>query len=321
MARERIVSLIPSATEIICALGGRSRLVGRSHECDYPESVSELPICTEPKFNPEGNSAEIHQAIQAFYKGNSSRVLTQANPLEEALSVYRVRTEVLKELRPDLIVTQSQCDVCAVSLKDVEQAVRELVVSQPQIVSLQPDRLSDIYGDISRVADVLGVKERALELNGKLKKRVASIQENVRLIPKKPRVIVLEWIEPLMAAGNWIPELLEFAGAHNLIGETGKHSPWMNWEELCTKNPEAIVISPCGFSIKRTEEDMHFLTQKPEWKKLSAVRSRNVFIVDGNQYFNRPGPRLVDSLEILAEIFHPAVFHFGYERKGWKRFL
>jgi len=303
MTIQQIVSLIPSSTEIVCALGFESQLVGRSHECDYPEAVRRLPVCTEPKFNPEGSSYEIDRRVKAI--------------LDQALSVYRVHGDVLKELRPDVIITQAQCEVCAVSLREVEEAVAEWVGSRPQIISLEPKTLSDVWAGIVRVAAALGVPERGAELVKTLKQRVFAIAAMARTLPPGPSVACVEWIDPLMAAGNWMPELVEMAGGINLFGEAGKHSPWMKWEELVEKDPNAIVVLPCGFDIKRTREEIPALTRRPEWSRLRAVQTGRVYVTDGNQYFNRPGPRLVESLEILAEILHPGVFRFGHEGTGW----
>ena len=301
----RIISLIASSTEIVCALGFEDQLVGRSHECDFPESVKKLPVCTAPKFQPDGSSYEIDQRVKAI--------------VQEGLSVYRVEAGKLNELRPEVIITQTQCEVCAVSRRDVEAAVCELIDSRPKIVSLEPNALADIWTDILRVAEALDVPERGKALVKQLQKRMAAIAERARALSKKPAVACLEWIDPLMAAGNWMPELVAMAGGVNLFGEAGKHSPWMRWEHLCANDPEIIVILPCGFDIARTQQEMPVLRQKPEWRQLRAVKNRRVYLADGNQFFNRPGPRLVESLEILAEIFHAEVFSFGHEGAGWWR--
>jgi iron complex transport system substrate-binding protein len=302
--KPRIISLIASATEIVCALGFEEHLVGRSHECDYPDSVKRLPVCTEPKFPTEGSSYEIDQRVKAV--------------LQDALSVYRVHAERLKELQPDVIVTQSHCEVCAVSWRDVEQAVCEWLDSRPQIVSLEPNALADVWGSITQVARALDAANCGAELVNQLQERMAAIAEKAGALAEKPTVVYIEWIDPLMAGGNWMPELIELAGGVNLFGEAGKHSPWMMWEELVAKDPEVIFIAPCGFDIERTRQEMPALTRKPEWSKLRAVRHRRVYLADGNQYFNRPGPRLVESLEILAEVLHPSIFHFGHEGRGWQ---
>lgn len=304
MATQRIVSLIPSSTEIVYALNLEGRLVGRSHECDFPESVRRLPVCTEPKFNPEGSSYEIDQRVKAI--------------LHQALSVYRVHGDVLKELQPDVIITQAQCEVCAVSLREVEEVVGQWLGTRPQIISLEPGTLSDVWAGIVRVAEALGGPERGAELVKSLKQRVFAIAARARTLPPGPTVAGIEWIDPLMAAGNWMPELVEMAGGINIFGEAGKHSPWMTWEELVQKDPNVIVVLPCGFDMKRTREEIPALTRRPGWSRLRAVQTGRVYVTDGNQYFNRPGPRLVESLEILAEILHPGVFRFGHEGTGWE---
>ena len=305
--KHRIISLIASSTEIVCALGFEDQLVGISHECDYPPSVKTLPVCTSPKFKVEGTSAEIDQRVK--------------NVLENALSVYHVDSEKLEQLKPTHIVTQSQCEVCAVSLKDVELAVCKLTSSSPAIVSLEPNALEDVWNDIQRVGTALDASDIARNLVDRLRSRMDEISEQTRWIETKlPRVACIEWIEPLMAAGNWMPELVEMAGGLNLFGEAGKHSPWMTWDELVAKDPEIIIVTPCGFDIERTMQEMHLLKDRLEWNEVAAVKTKRVFVADGNQYFNRPGPRLVESLEILAETFHPELFNFGHEGTGWIRF-
>ncbi len=305
MSRLRIVSLIASSTEIVCALGLEELLVGRSHECDYPPSVKQLPICTSPKFNIEGLSYEIDQRVKAI--------------LQEALSVYRVDAELLEKLQPTHIITQAQCEVCAVSLKDVEQAVCQFTGSSPAIVSLEPNSLAGIWADIKRVGEALGVAPRAEALVDRLQRRMDEIANKACSVKFRPTVACIEWIDPLMAAGNWMPELVEMAGGENLFGEAGKHSPWMRWGELVVKDPDTILILPCGFDVQRTLQEIELLTGRAEWQKLKAIRENRVFIADGNQYFNRPGPRVVESLEILAEILHPDLFNFGHEGQGWVR--
>jgi iron complex transport system substrate-binding protein len=305
MPAHRIVTLIASATETVCALGFAEQLVGRSHECDFPESVSRLPICTEPKFSVEGSSYQIDQRVKAI--------------VQEGLAVYRVHADTLKQLRPTLIVTQTQCEVCAVSLRDVQQALGTWLDSQPRIVSLAPNALADLWSDIQEVADALGVPHRGTELVARLRQRMAAIQESARGLAPRPTVACIEWIDPLMAAGNWMPELVEMAGGDNLFGTAGQHAPWMTWEQLFERDPEVIAVLPCGFDLDRTRRDLPALTRKPDWPRLRAVHNRRVYLCDGNQYFNRPGPRIVESLEILAELLHPVEFHFGHEGTGWQR--
>ena len=303
-AEPRIVSLIASSTEIIYALGFGGNLVGRSHECDFPEVVKRLPAVTEPKFPVEGTSYEIDQRVKAI--------------LQEGLSVYRVHAEELRALRPDVVITQSQCEVCAVSLNDVEQAVCDWMESRPQIVSLEPNALADIFRDIQRVATALGASERGVELAASLERRIAEVSERARDAGGLPTVAAIEWIDPLMACGNWMPELVELAGGANLFGVAGKHSPWMSFDAIREQDPEVIVVLPCGFDIPRTREEMPLLEQQPAWSELRAVREGRVAIADGNQYFNRPGPRVVESLEILAEILHPGAIDYGWKGRGWE---
>jgi iron complex transport system substrate-binding protein len=300
----RIVSLIPSSTEIVCALGFGQDLVGRSHECDFPEGVRRLPACTSPKFPIDGTSYEIDQRVKAV--------------LAEGLSVYRVDAEALRALAPDIIVTQSQCEVCAVSLRDVEQAVCEWIDSRPRIVSLEPSALDDVWRDVGTVAAALGAADRGEALIAELRARLASIAARAQRIDERPTVAVVEWIDPLMAAGNWMPELLDLAGATSLFGKAGEHSPWMSFDDLAARDPDWILVIPCGFDLSRTRAEMASLEARPQWRQLRAVRLRRVALGDGNQFFNRPGPRLVESLEILAEILHAGEFDFGHRGRGWR---
>ena len=302
----RIVSLLPSATEVVCALGFEQQLVGRSHECDYPPSVVSLPSLTSPKFNPEGSSAEVDDRVKKI--------------LADALSVYRVDALKLRSLAPDVIVTQSQCDVCAVSLRDVEAAVAQwLGGAPPKIVSLAPFGLPDVFADMERVAVALGAPDRGIQLVARLRQRMAAVEARARQAAARPTVACIEWIEPLMAAGNWMPDLVAMAGGRNLFGTAGQHSPWMKFEDLAAADPGVILVMPCGFNLERTAAELPALTNRPGWARLTAVREGGVYLADGNQFFNRPGPRLAESLEILAEILHAELFRFGHERSGWLR--
>lgn len=239
--------------------------------------------------------------------------------LKNALSVYQIDEKKLQQMQPDIIITQAQCEVCAVSLKDVETAVCEWVESRPQIVSLEPNQLSDIWKDFINIAEALGVKEQGHELVSQLKQRMNKIAQKTKKFPQKPMVVCIEWIEPLMSAGNWMPELIEMGGGINLFGVAGEHSPWMSWEQLLEANPDVILVMPCGFNLSRSKTEMSSLSQKPEWSQLNAVQNQQVYLTDGNQYFNRPGPRLVESLEIIAEILHPTHFDFHHQQSGWER--
>ncbi len=290
---------------MVCALGCGGQLVGRSHECDFPAEVTSLPVCTESKLLPNATSREIDEQIH--------------NLLGASLSIYRLNTRLLQELKPTLILTQSQCDVCAASEAEVAKALGNWHGATPQILSLTPHRLADVWEDLRRVAAVLGVAERGKEVLRALKVRCVDVIEKSCLL-QRPSVACLEWLDPLMGAGNWVPELVELAGGKNLFGEAGKHTGRLRWEELRAVDPEVIIALPCGFGLARTRVEMRSLLDRPGWAELKAVRKQRVFIADGSAFFNRPGPRLVESLEILAEILHPEKFRFGHEGPAWEGF-
>ena len=300
----RIVSLIASATEIVHALGQLPNQVGRSHECDFPPQVTALAVCTKPTIDIHADSRDIDRAVK--------------DRVRNALSVYDVFDDVLERLQPTHVITQTQCEVCAVSLRDVERSVASWLASKPKIISLTPNALADVWDDIQRVADSLDIAERGNNVIASLKARICVISERARASNKRPRVACIEWIEPLMAGGNWTPELIDMAGGVNLFGEAGKHSGYFTWDELEQSDPDVIVISPCGFDIARTRHEMHWLTDRPAWHCLRAVRQGRVYLADGNLYFNRPGPSLVETLEILAEMLQ---FKGGskFEGEAWQK--
>ncbi len=300
----RVVSLIPSATEILAALSLLDYLVGRSHECDYPPEVKQQPVCTQAKLNPAASSHQIHEDVTKI--------------LQSALSIYQIDLVKLEELQPTHILTQAQCEVCAVSLSDVEKAVAQLTNSNPQVISLQPMVLADLWTDMQRLGQALGVDPKsAIE---PLQARVEHCKQQTQALPERPTVACIEWTDPLMVAANWVPELVTLAGGQDVLGVTGAHSPRIEWQALLEADPEVITFMPCGFDLNRTrQEALALMQQRPEWRNLQAVQSGRVFFTDGNQYFNRPGPRLVDSVEILAEILHPDVCPFGYEGTGWEQ--
>ncbi|VAX35698.1 ABC transporter, substrate-binding protein (cluster 8, B12/iron complex) [hydrothermal vent metagenome] len=301
----RIISLIASATEIVAALGFEKQLVGRSHECDFPPSVLSLPACSEAKLDVNASSREIDERVKSI--------------LKNAISVYRVFEDLLDELQPSVVITQTQCEVCAVSLKDVTEAVCKMTSSHPEIIACEPMDLKDVWKDIHKVAKALNAVDRANELILSLQTRLNEISEKTSSLKNLPTVASIEWIDPLMSAGNWVPELVTIAGGNNMFGIAGEHSPWMSWDALLAANPDFIVIMPCGFDIARTKEELLPLITHPQWSQLKAVQTNHVLLTDGNQYFNRPGPRLIESAEILAEILHPLLFHFGHEGTGWER--
>lgn len=300
----RVVSLLSSATEIVCALGCQRLLVGRSHECDYPASILNLPQCSRPRIDVTGSSREIDERV----KSSAS----------QGLSLYDVDGPRLRELAPDIILTQTQCEVCAVSLKDVEAAVYGMLAAPARLVSLHPNSLTDLWRDIRLVADELEVPEQGEVLVANLQERLTRLSHAADGCAIRPGVACLEWLDPLMAAGNWVPELVEIAGGKNLFGTAGRHSPWMDWESLIAADPEVIVALPCGWDIAKASQELIPLAAHTGWSELQAVQTGRVYVTDGNQYFNRPGPRLVDSAEILAEMFHPGRFDFGHAGIAWQ---
>lgn len=302
----RIISLIASASEIVSGLGLSGCQVGRSHECDFPPEILTLPICTSPLFPTDGSSAEIDRRVK--------------EQVAHALSVYEVSREMLDALQPTHVITQTQCKVCAVSVEDVERALTGWVSSRPKLVALEPNSLADIWTDIRRVAAACDVPDRGNAVVGELQAKMRAISERACGAKSKPRVACIEWQEPLMAAGNWVPELVAMAGAVNLFGIAGAHSPWMEWGDLVAADPDVIIAMPCGFDLERTAAEMYWLDHRPEWRELRAVREGRVYMADGNQYFNRPGPRVVESLEILAQILHPEIFQPRLQATAWRSF-
>jgi iron complex transport system substrate-binding protein len=302
----RIVSLLPSSTEIVAALGRAGQLVGRSHECDFPPEVKTLPILTEPKFPVEGSSQEIDQSVRKL--------------VEQGLSVYAIHADLLNELAPDVIITQSQCEVCAVNYQEVEAAVKSVVNSEPTVVDLEPVGYADIFEDITRVGVALDCSPQADELIKQVQDRIAAVRDKVSSETARPTVACIEWLDPLMNAANWMPDLVEQAGGVNLFGQASEHSHELKWEDIQEADPDIMVIMPCGYGIAQARNEMKLLTQQPGWKDLKAVKHKKVFLVDGNQYFNRPGPRIADSVEILAEIFYPGLFPATYAPNGWMQY-
>ena len=302
----KIISLLPSATEIVASLGLIDNLVGRSHECDYPSEVKNLPICTAARLNSQKLSVEIDADVQIL--------------LDSTLSIYEVKTDIIEKLEPTHIITQDRCDVCAVSFGDVEKAISQLINSHPQVISLQPHFLADVWSDIDRVAKAFKIDSQPIlqQLNS----RIDAIETKIKQLDRDslPTVIALEWTDPLMGIGSWIPELITKAGGRNRLSVKGKNAPYLTWKQLVQTDPDIIIIMPCGFDLDRTKNESKILTKNENWSNLKAVKNKQVFITDGNAYFNRPSPRLVDSLEILAEILHPNLFNFGYRGNGWDYF-
>ena len=231
--------------------------------------------CSSTKVPVHGTSYEIDERVKEI--------------VAEGLSIYRVDADRLRELRPDLILTQTQCAVCAVTPRDLEQALCTWTGVQPAIVSLEPNNLDDVWNDIRRVAEALGVPDRAETLIASLTKRLAAIRKETRMAQSRPTVAAIEWLEPLMAGGNWMPDLIEIAGGHSLLAQPNEHSSWLDWASLIEADPEVILLVPCGFKIPQTIRDLNLLTENPGWATLRAVQQRRVYLIDGHHFFNRPG--------------------------------
>ena len=287
----RVVSLLPSATEIVCALGLADRLVGVSHECDYPSEIGDRPRVTQ---------CEIHgtelpgEAVDRWVR----------ETLAQRRTLYTLDEETVRALEPDVVLTQQLCDVCAVSYGSVA-AFAAALPSRPRVVNLQPATLQDILADIQHVADALGTPERGTVLLAQLRARIEAVERATARASACQRCFLLEWIEPPYCGGHWNPQLVQLAGGVDPIGRIGQPSRRITWEEIERADPDAIVLACCGFPAQRTAREAAQLARGAQWPRLRAVTEGRVFIVDANAYFSRPGPRIVDSLEILAHILHP----------------
>jgi iron complex transport system substrate-binding protein len=288
----RIVSLLPSATEIVCRLGLEGQLVGVTHECDWPVGVRRLPKVTRSLIPREATSREIDVLVR-------ERLRTER-------ALYTLDMAALAELRPDLMVTQALCDVCAVAEAEVRAAACALP-GAPQVVNLEPACLADLFECLRLVGAAADCEERAEREIAKLAGRVAAVAERTERIAVRPRVVVLEWIDPPFSSGHWTPELVRLAGGREVVSTAGERSRAMDWREVVAAQPEVLVIACCGFDVSRTLADLPILRGYSGWNKLPCVRTGRVYVVDGSAYFSRPGPRLVDSLEILAHALAPDV--------------
>jgi len=286
----RICSLLPSATEILYALGLGDDIVGVSHECDYPPEALQKPRVIHSTIDHERlSSEEIDRAVH--------------HTLERRESLYRIDEDVLRAAQPELIVTQELCDVCAVDTSTVSHALRVLS-SQPKVVSLHPHTVSELLDEIHLLGKATGREAQAEALVLAFRQRIERIRTRVAGAPR-PRVFCLEWLGPLMAAGHWVPAMVELAGGHEVLGRDGKASHYVSPDEVASADPEVLVIMPCGFSIQRTRQELSGITTQPWWSALPAVRRQRVYLVNGPAYFNRSGPRLIDGMEILAGLIHP----------------
>jgi|SRR5579871_182022 iron complex transport system substrate-binding protein len=290
----KIVSLLPSATEILCALGLADQLAAVTHECDYPAYVKEKTFITRSLLRPDMSSGEIDAAVR-------SQLVADAH------SLYTIDRVLLAEIAPDLIVTQQLCEVCAVAYDDVLDAVRALP-HKPVVLNLEPMSLGEVLADIQRVGEATGRAEEARQVVAALDARIARVRETVAQAQSRPRVAFLEWIDPLFCGGHWNPELVEMAGGVDPLGHLHQPSTRIEWEQVRAMQPEVMVISCCGFSAERARQDLPLLEAQPGWAELPCVRANRIHFFNGADYFSRPGPRLVDSLELLAGCLHPQLF-------------
>ena len=282
--------------------------MGRSHECDFPPWVERLPVLTATKLAKGLTGREIEDRVQEIVR--------------QGLSVYEVDAPRLRALKPDVVLTQSQCAVCAVTPRDLEEALSEWVGAPPTLLSLAPDTLDDVWEDHLRVGAAVGAEAEAKAAVEALQARMQAVREAGRRCGGRPRVAAVEWMEPLMAAGNWVPELVEIAGGEALFAVHGQHSPWLDPSALIEADPDVIVLMPCGYRIDEALAELPRLAAVPGWRDLRAVRAGRVYAVDGQQFFNRPGPRLVESARILLEILDASTAAVGDGAQagaGWVR--
>lgn len=275
MPEQRIISLLPAATEMLAAVGALPQLVGRSHVCDFPPEIQDLPVCSSAR-------------------------------QEHGRWIIELREPEILRLKPTAIISQDTCAVCAISEHQVRDFAKHHRL-QIQVLALKAHRLAEIWDDIRAVANLSGKIDAGKELLSSLKNRVVDVLEKTVMMKKRPTVACIEWFEPLMYAGHWVPELVEMAGGKNVFGATGEPSLVITFDQLKTANPDYILLMPCGFSLSETVTHAQRLQQQPGWRDLRAVRNNQVFAYDGNQLFNRPGPRIVDSLQLLTETLHPGL--------------
>jgi iron complex transport system substrate-binding protein len=313
----RIASLLPAATEIAVALGLQPNLVGRSHECDEPAGVASLPALTTARIDASAPSREIHDQVTQVGKALGEAATTRSTAgnaaactIGTSAALYSLDVDTLASLKPDLILTQAACDVCAISAADVEAAVRKAGVNT-RVLALSPATLADLLSDIHAVGRATSRLAEAREVVDRLRARIASVACRVDTFSDRPRVAVIEWLDPPMAAGNWVPEMVRLAGGRDLFGTAGGHSHWISWDDVAAADPDIVILVPCGFPLDRVVAEAASAAVQSHLTRLRAYREGKIVAVDGHHLFNRPGPRLVDSLEVLAEILHPGRFAFG----------
>ena len=289
----RICSLLPGATEIAFALDLGDDVVGVTHECDYPAEARQKPVIVHGLIDSDRmTSLEIDRWVGERLRSNQG--------------LYLIDEERLREAAPDVILTQGLCDVCAIDYNEVV-AASETLAKKPKIVSLTPNCLTDVLDDVTRVGEATGQRHRAERFVQKLEQRISFVREQAAKSSSRPRVACLEWFDPIYAAGHWVPEMVELAGGHDVLGRKGEPSAKIHWKQVVEMAPDVIVLMPCGFDVQRTANEATILEQLDGWHDLPAVKAGRVFAVNGHAFFSRPGPRLVDGLELLAHIVHPEI--------------
>ncbi len=301
----RICSLLPSSTEIVYALGLGDSLVGVTHECDFPEETSNKRAVTRSLIDHSSSSqAEIHRHItEAVHSGSS---------------IYALNQEVLESIDPDLVLTQELCDVCAVSYGEVQKAVR-LLPSSRKVLSLEPTSLQSILETISKVGEEAGVPGAAADVVTSLRARIDAVEMASKVVSRRPRVFAMEWLDPPFIGGHWVPEMIRLAGGEDGLGNEGEPSVQATWDSIADYNPEVVIMMPCGYHLEDTVHSLSDIAFPPQWNEIAAVQRGQVYAVDGSSYYNRPGPRTVDGLEIMAEILHPQIFPRVHSRSDWRR--
>ncbi len=294
----RIVSLIPGATEIISSLGLLDKLVGVSHECDFPKEVLNLPKLTKSNVKQKDSSLSIHTDIKKI--------------LKLGLSVYEVDVDMLRKVKPDVIITQSQCSICAVGLKDVENSLDSWLLKETKLIDLRASSFKGIMEEILAIGEFLNVNKTAGMVVKEIYKNIYEIKKSFNKVKKK-NVFCVEWLNPLMTSGNWMPDLLEFSNAMDKHSLLNKKSNLIDEKQIELKNIDLVIFMPCGFDIERTENELKF----SDFSFMEVLKKKNKFIVDGNRYFNRPGPNLLESVKILCEIIHPNIFKPNPSRERW----
>ncbi len=292
----RIVSLLPAATEWVCAFDAQEALVGRSHECDFPPEILNRPVLTRPRVAAQGTSAEIDRQVRAVW--------------EQGLSLYEIDWEQLQALQPDLILTQAQCPVCAVSASELEAGLAEWPGARPRVLAMAPQTLKQVLDAALEIGHTIGRLHEAMRYLAQAEQRLRQLRDALGLHRRSdtagfPRVVCLEWLDPLIVAGHWMPDVVEMAGGQTVLVEAGQPSRTISWTELQAADPDVLLLMPCGFTVAQTARELPALMQRPEWQTLRAVQEGRVYVLDGHAYFNRPGPRLYRSIELVACCLHP----------------